>query len=77
LCARFIGGRHGLVQLRVGRPAFDAGLGAGFAAPLGQNAGRGAEFGCGLLRLQIEIDLVQRRDRLSGSDNGADLDQTL
>jgi len=37
----------------------------------------GAEFGRGLLRLQIEIDLVQRRERLSGRDNGADLDQTL
>jgi hypothetical protein len=30
-----------------------------------------------LLRLQIEIDLVERRERLSGGDDGADLDQTL
>ena len=78
-CARFIGGRLGLVQLRVGRPAFlPQVFGAGFSGTrLGKNAGRGAEFGRGLLRLQIEIDLVERRERLSGSDDGADLDQTL
>ena len=65
--------------MRVGGPALGAQiLGAGFGGGgLRQHAGGGAEFGLGLLGLQLEVDFIQRCQGLADIDGLADLDQTL
>ena len=47
------------------------------ALGLRQHAGGGADLGLGLLGLQLQIGLVERRQRLAGLDGLADLDQPL
>ena len=44
---------------------------------LGEHAACGALFGLRLLGLELEIDLVERSERLAGIDQRADLDQPL
>ena len=44
---------------------------------LRQHAGGGAEFGFRLLGLQLQIDFIERRERLADIDGLADLDQAL
>ena len=44
---------------------------------LRQHAGGGAEFGLGLLGLQLQIDFIQGCQRLADIDGLADLDQAL
>jgi hypothetical protein len=65
--------------LGVGRPPLlPELLGARFgSACLCEHAGRGIEFGVGLVGLQLEIDLVERRQRLPGVDHCADLDEAF
>ena len=65
--------------MRIGGPALGAQiLGAGFGGGgLRQHAGGGAEFGLGLLGLQLQIDFIQGGERLADIDGLADLDQTL
>ncbi len=46
-------------------------------AGLRQHAGRGAEFGLGLLGLQLQVDFIEGRERLADIDGLADLDQTF
>ena len=67
------------IQLRVGGPALGAQiLGALFGGGgLRQHAGGGAEFGLGLLGLQLQIDLVEGGERLADIDGLADFDQAL
>ncbi len=75
--ARFVSGGCGLIHLRIGGPALGAQfLGAVFGGGgLRQHAGGGAEFGLGLLGLQLQIDLVEGGQRLADIDGLADLDQ--
>ncbi len=47
------------------------------AAGLRQHAGRGGEFGYRLLGLQLQVDLIEGRQRLADLDGLADLDQAL
>ena len=47
------------------------------ARGLRQHAGGGAEFGLGLLGLQLEVDFIQGGERLADVDGLADLDQAL
>ena len=67
------------VHLRVGGPALGAQiLGALLGgARLRQHAGGGAEFGLGLLGLQLQIDFVEGGERLADIDGLADFDQAL
>ena len=44
---------------------------------LRQHAGGGAEFGLGLLGLQLQIDFIEGGERLADIDGLADLDQAL
>ena len=46
-------------------------------ARLRQHAGRRAEFRVGLVGLQLEIDLVERGERLPGVDHGTDLNKAF
>ena len=77
--AGLVGGGFGLIELRVGGPALGAQiLGALFGGGgLRQHAGRGAQFGLGLLGLQFQIDFIEGRERLADIDGLADLDQAL
>ena len=77
--ARLIGRRTALIHLRIGGPALGAQilgalLGGG---SLRQHAGGGAEFGLGLLGLQLQIDFIEGGERLADIDGLADLDQAL
>src|SRR5262249_2473298 len=77
--ARFIRRRFGLIELRIGRPALLAQFpGARFcSARLRKHPGRSAQFGSGLLGLQRQIDLIERRQRLARLDPRSDLAQTV
>ena len=77
--ARFVGGGAALIHLRIGGPALGAQI---LGALLGggglrQHAGGGAEFGLGLLGLQLQIDFIEGGERLADIDGLADLDQAL
>src|SRR5262249_21835653 len=63
----------------IGRPAFLPQFpGARFSsARLRKHPGRSAQFGSGLLGLQRQIDLIERRQRLARLDPRSDLDQTF
>ena len=65
--------------MRVGGPALGAQiLGALFGGGgLRQHAGRGAEFGLGLLGLQLQIDFIEGGERLADIDGLADFHQSL
>jgi len=44
---------------------------------LRQHTGRGAEFGFGLLGLQLQVDFIEGGERLADIDGLADFDQAL
>src|SRR5262249_43302874 len=68
-----------LIELRIGRPALLAQFpGACFSsARLRKHPGRSAQFGSGLLGLQRQIDLIERRQQVARLDPRSDLDQTF